>query len=212
MAATYEDGPKLFRNQAAVEARKRQLYEPHIQPLTVYVERLRARFVDRDIPFFDPWDGGVNAQCLFLLEAPGRNAVASGFISRNNDDETAKNFFELNREAGLTRKITATWNIVPWYIGAETKIRAAKKTDITEGLSHFGQVLELFPKLRAVVLLGKKAEQAEMFLSQRAPKLKIFRSLHPSPLAINRWPGDRDQLVEALVDVAEFLSEDRKDG
>jgi hypothetical protein len=55
----------------------------------------------------------LDAECLFLLEAPGGNAVE--FISRNNNDETAKNFFKLNTDANLPRMRTVSWNIVPWY-------------------------------------------------------------------------------------------------
>lgn len=81
------------------------------------------------IPDFDPWDGGVHAQVLFLLEAPGSKAVDSGFVSRNNPDETAKNFFELNRDAGIPRELTVIWNVVPWYIGDGARIRAAKSQE-----------------------------------------------------------------------------------
>ncbi|MGH7717468.1 MAG: hypothetical protein ACREON_01305 [Gemmatimonadaceae bacterium] len=58
------------------------------------------------VPDFDPWDGGTDAEVLYLLEAPGGKAVESGFISRNNPDETARNFFELNRAAGIPRQRT----------------------------------------------------------------------------------------------------------
>jgi hypothetical protein len=37
-------------------------------------------------------------------------------VSCNNDDESAKNFFELNKDVGLDRTCTASWNIVPWYL------------------------------------------------------------------------------------------------
>jgi hypothetical protein len=60
---------------------------------------------DHAIPYFDPLDGGVGASVLFLLEAPGPRAVASGFISRDNPDETAKNFHEFNAAAGLARRL-----------------------------------------------------------------------------------------------------------
>jgi hypothetical protein len=65
-----------------------------------------------------------------LLEAPGGRAVGSGFVSRNNPDETAKNFFLLNQEAGLPRSRTVTWNVVPWYVGSGEKIRAVTDADI----------------------------------------------------------------------------------
>jgi uracil-DNA glycosylase len=200
------DQPKLLRNRTAVEDRLAQLQEPHIRPLTAFVEALRSEVGCPRIPYFDPWDGGVNAECLFLLEAPGSNAVASGFISRNNNDETAKNFFILNREAGLPRERTVTWNIIPWYIGTETKIRAANNKDIADGAPHLLSLLELLPKLRAVVLLGRNAERAERHFSSMKPGVKIFYSPHPSPLYVNNAPGNRDRILKIFVEIAKFIN------
>jgi uracil-DNA glycosylase len=204
-----EDQPKLLRNRTAVEGRLAQLQEPHVKPLTEFVVALRSKVGCPSIPYFDPWDGGVNAECLFLLEAPGSNAVASGFISRNNNDETAKNFFILNREAGLPRERTIAWNIIPWYIGTETKIRAANNKDVADGIPHLLSLLKLLPKLRAVVLLGRKAEQAESYLSGMKPEVEIFSAPHPSPLFVNHAPGNRDQILKVLTDVAKFINGNR---
>jgi uracil-DNA glycosylase len=94
------DVTKLLRDPMARTARQAELYEPHIAPLTEFVEKLRAEVGSHgSIPYFDPWDSGIDAEILFLLEAPGARALFTGFISRNNPDETAKNFFELNRDA-----------------------------------------------------------------------------------------------------------------
>jgi hypothetical protein len=113
------DRPQLLGDLTARAARRAQLSEPHVAPLTAFVEALRAEVGPRaNISDFDPWDGGVEAEILYLLEAPGPRAVASGFISRNNPDETAKNFFQLNAEAKIPRKRTITWNVVPWYIAS----------------------------------------------------------------------------------------------
>jgi hypothetical protein len=115
----FEDKPKLLRNPTACVARLDELRDPHIAPLTAFVNALRAEMgSDYQIPYFDPWDGGIAAEILYLLEAPGAKAIASGFISRNNPDETAKNFSQLNQESGILRKRTITWNIIPWYIGS----------------------------------------------------------------------------------------------
>ena len=90
------DKPKLLGNAAALEQRLSQINEPHIVPVTAFIERLRERMGPQAaIPFIDPWDGGVEAEVLFLLEAPGPKARNSGFVSMNNPDETAKNFFEI---------------------------------------------------------------------------------------------------------------------
>lgn len=86
----------------------------HVAPLSAYVRALRKEMgPEYSIPDFDSMDGGVKADCLFLLEAPGPKAKVSGFVSRDNPDETAKNFYLLNQEAGIDRKRTVVWNIVP---------------------------------------------------------------------------------------------------
>jgi hypothetical protein len=67
------------------------LYEPHIEPLTLYAARLRESGFD--VPESDPLDGGVNAQVLFQFEKPGPMTASeggSGFVSRNNDDPSAE--------------------------------------------------------------------------------------------------------------------------
>src|SRR5258708_7194323 len=91
------DLPKLLGFPQICNDRQAQLHESHIAPLTEFVEALRAEVgVAAIVPDFDPWDGGIDAEILYLLEAPGPQAVASSFISRNNPDESAKNFFQLN--------------------------------------------------------------------------------------------------------------------
>ena len=155
------DRPKLLGDAAAVAARLKEIHAPHIAHLTAFVEALRVEAgPGAQVPYFDPWDGGVGATTLFLLEAPGSRAVRSGFVSRNNPDETAKNFYELCIEAGIDRKKTIIWNAVPWYIGDGKKIRAATSKDLVDGLEPLARLLVLLPKLRVVVLVGRKAQKA----------------------------------------------------
>ena len=200
------DRLKLLADPAARAARRTQLSEPHVAPLTAFVAKLRNEVPPEfAIPDFDPWDGGTNAELLYLLEAPGANAVRSGFISRDNPDETAKNFFELNRAAGIPRERTAIWNIVPWYIGSGVRIRAANRADIDAGIPSLTRVLSLLPKLRAGVLVGRKAERAASLVSKLRPELKVFRSPHPSPLFINNAPGNRERILNVLREAALHL-------
>ena len=198
------DRPKLLGDPAAVAARLNQLHEPHIAPLTRFVETLRREAgPSAAVPYFDPWDGGVAAEVLMLFEAPGPKAVKSGFISRNNPDETAKNFFELSMEAGLERKVTVLWNAVPWYIGSGTKIRAATTADLATGLKPLPQLLQLLPKVRTIVLVGKKAEKAS---SQLSPvKYKLFSCPHPSPMFVNNAPDNRGKILTVLKRVRETV-------
>lgn len=163
----------------------RDLAQQHMVSLTRFVERLRvAKGQDFEIPDFDPWDGGVNAEILFPLEAPGARAVKSGFVSRNNPDETAKNFHLLNAQAGIDRRRTITWNAVPWYIGSGSKIRPAARDDVIAASDSLIELLGLLPRLRAVVFVGKKALFAKRLVETRCPTLMTFSIPHPSPLYI----------------------------
>ncbi len=200
------DAPKLLGSPEACTARRRQLSELHVAPLSALVASLRKECgQDLAIPDFDPWDGGIRAQILYLLEAPGGRAVASGFVSRNNPDETAKNFFELNQAAGVPRKCTVIWNIVPWYVGTGERIRPVVRADIEAALPFFRQLLDLLPRLRAAVLVGRKAERAADVLAGMRPDIRVFRSPHPSPLFVNRAPGNRGRILRVLREVRRYV-------
>jgi uracil-DNA glycosylase len=204
--AEFKDVAKSLGNPTNRDARETELRATHIEPLTSFVDRLRGEMGSGyEIPYFDPWDGGINAEVLFLLEAPGPQAKGSGFISRNNPDETAKNFFEFSRL--ISRHRTIIWNIVPWYIGGPTKIRAANSQDIDEGIKSLDSLLNLLPKLKAIVLLGKKAQRAETRISKLRPNIRIFRSLHPSPLCVNRFDSNRATIQDAFEEVANYLTQ-----
>lgn len=192
--------PKLLGVDEAVAARMGELRAPHIAPLTAFVEELRAEAGSgAQVPYFDPWDGGIEATALFLLEAPGRKAVLSGFVSRDNPDETAKNFFELNVEAGIDRKKTVVWNAVPWYIGDGQKIRAATPKDLEAGLRPLPRLLALLPSVDTVVLVGRKAQKAARQFD--SGMYRIFTCPHPSPMFVNRSPGNRGKILDVLRQV-----------
>jgi uracil-DNA glycosylase len=183
------DMPKSLENTATRSTRLSLLSEAHIAPLTAFVAVIRREMgSEYQLPEFDPMDGGTQAECLFLLEAPGPKAIVTGFVSRNNPDETAKNFFELNQAVGLTRNRTVSWNVVPWYVGNGTQIRPVDAKDLTRSLPYISKLLNLLPRLRLVVLVGKKAARTEPLIAQLNPSLQILKTPHPSPSFVNRSP------------------------
>ncbi len=201
------DRPKSLKSTAEREARHGLVNEPHVASLNAFVRQLRHETgFGGQIPFFDPLDGGTAAEILYLLEAPGAQAVSSGFISRNNADESAKNFFELNDAAQIPRKATIIWNIVPWYIGSEKKIRAAQTADLAAGILHLQKLLQLLPALRAVVIMGQKPAFADKYIGTARPEVAIIRSPHPSPLYVNHRPGNRENILAVFRTVAATLS------
>jgi uracil-DNA glycosylase len=178
-----------------------------MRPLVAFVEQVRAeRGVGAEVPHFDPWDGGIDAQLLFVLEAPGPKTIASGFVSRNNPDESASNFFRANADARIPRQLTASWNVVPWALrDARGRAFAPREADLALGISYLEQLIALLPQLRAVVLVGKKAERAIPRLAITRPDLRCFTSPHPSPQFVNRLPENRTRLTDALQHAAKAI-------
>jgi uracil-DNA glycosylase len=200
------DQPKSLKYPVVRSRRLAMIEDDHIRPLTEFIRFIRREEkLEEEVPYFDPLDGGVEARCLCILEAPGARAVASGFISRNNPDESAKNSFLLYQEAGIPRRDTVLWNIVPWYIGSGTRICSATMSDIEAGYGYLRQLFELLPRLTTVVLVGKKAQKAEGRIRGIRRDLRIFRCPHPSPLFVNNKPGNRDLILDVLRDVSAHL-------
>jgi hypothetical protein len=139
------------------------------------------------------------------LEAPGPKAVLSGFVSRNNPDQTAKNFFELNALAEIPRTRTITWNVVPWYVGDSNRIPAANQTDLQAGIRELPALFSLLTRLCAVVLVGRKAQQARSAVRRLLPTVAIFECPHPSPQFVNTNPANRQRILNVLHKVADFV-------
>jgi len=133
-------------------------------------------------------DGGTEATMLFLFEKPGPMTATSGiragsgFISRDNDDQTAEATFNFMNQAGIPRKLTVAWNVVPWWNGT----RKITVSELREGVELVRDLIALLPRLRIVVLVGKKAARARPYLETK--NLALFASAHPSPLVRASWP------------------------
>ena len=151
------------------------------------------------MPWFDPTEAGIDAQILLLLEAPGRRAAlerGSGFVSCDNDDQTAANLWHLLRESGIDRRSElATWNVIPWYLGDGTKIRPTRTADLEEAREATLELLRLLGRVRVVVLLGRAASKAWAALGIKGSAIEAS---HPSPLNLNTNPHRRDEILSAL--------------
>jgi hypothetical protein len=171
------DCARSLRSPEAVALRKEMLHEPHMVPLADFVAKLRRTHPDREFPDFDPLDGGTNADFLFLFEKPGPMTSVSGFISRDNDDPTAEHTFNFMKKAKLPRNRTIIWNVIPGW-NRTRRITAAEHRAGVDSLVD--DLIPLLPKLRTIVLVGKKAERARQYLNKR--RFRIFTSAHPSPI------------------------------
>ncbi|YCI28389.1 uracil-DNA glycosylase [Erwinia sp. PK3-005] len=191
--------PKSLRYESNIRHRQSLLTVPHMQPLTAYVENLRKRLGNNVfIPDFDPLDGGINAEFIFLFEKPGpqtdfRNG-GSGFISRDNNDDTAKAIFCFMQNIGLDRKRTLLWNTIPAWNGS----RAFKSLHVRDGIRLLDELLPLLPNLKTIILIGKQAQKAGKDLKDRG--LKVSESDHPSPIVKARYRHRWEQIPAAWAE------------
>lgn len=186
--ASYPRRPRALASAAERSLRRCLMQLPHIRPLTEFVHELRATGRG-EVPYFDPLDGGVNANTLFLMEKPGPMTVprgmgkaqGSGFISRDNNDRTAPTVFEFMRRAGLQRRDTLLWNIVPFWNGT----RDIADAELVDGLERLHTLLARLARVQTIVLVGRNAAAA-------APSLRddyrLLESSHPGPQVRARWP------------------------
>jgi hypothetical protein len=201
-----QDAPRGHRDPAEVARKLSLLDAPHVAPLSAFVKRLQQLHGEAAVPWFDPTEAGVNAPILLLLEAPGPRSTTqrggSGFISPDNNDMTAQNMWTLLREAKIDRATdVVTWNVVPWYLGTDTKLRNASATDLAEARSALVDLLGLLPHLRVVVLIGKPARLGwERIAADLPTTLPTLHCPHASPTNINTRPEARPEILAALVE------------
>lgn len=171
--------PRSLKNEENRIIRKELLSSQHMQPLTQWVANLRKQLDDSFfVPDFDPLDGGINAEFLFLFEKPGpktdsRNG-GSGFISRDNNDPTAENIFKFMKNIGLNRNRTLIWNIMPIWNKTIKFISQERK----KGTRLLEEVMGLLPNIKALILVGNSAQSSEKWLKINN-EIHIIKSAHP---------------------------------
>lgn len=178
-----QDQRKLFMDKSQIDNRRQLLDLPHIAPLKRYAENLRKSDLG-EIPDFDPLDGGINAKALFLMEKPGPKAFVSGFISRDNNDETAAATFDFMLKANIPRDLSVLWNVIPGW----DRKREFSSDDLRKGAVHLNGLIALLPKLRVIFCVGKTAQKA--FAKSDSTFNPVLTSIHPSPINRARRPKE----------------------
>lgn len=169
---------------AAIAARRLRLDEPHVRELTEWVESVRARLDSchaDTVCDVDPFGGGSGARVLYLAQDPSSTASATGFISPDNNDATARATTEACREAGIADHERIHWNVYPWWLDAPCDEIVPNADDLAGRM--LAEFLDLVPEVVSVVLIGGKAEKSWKRLAARTrirPNLRIWDAPHPS--------------------------------
>ena len=155
-----------------------------------------------EVPEFDPKNGNEKAKFLFLLEAPGPKALKTGLISFDNPDPTAKNFCKQLEEAKISKKDVAVWNVIPWYLGNESKsaIRSANSSDLREALKYLKLVISAMEQLKCIILVGGTARRAHVALSS-ITTARIFSCHHFSAKVMNTNPAAEQENIEVFKNI-----------
>lgn len=198
------DAPRGLSDAANLAERYAMLETvPSVQPLRAWSAGLVARRgPETFVPHFDPAEAGVDARVLIVAEAPGPMTAThgerpgSGFVSVDNDDQSAANLWNLRTEVGLHDGILL-WNIVPWYLGP-----ASVKPTVRElalGAYELRGLMDRLPNLLVVLYAGLLAQYGwhHHLREYRTDELTVLRAWHFSPQA-QRQPGKRDELLVAL--------------
>jgi uracil-DNA glycosylase len=203
--------PRAHRKANLVKSKEGRLHDPHVAGLNAMVRDInRHRADDGAAPWFDPADGGTEADVLLLLECPGPRASAhkgSGFVSADNDDQTAANIFMLLHEAGLDRSRIVIWNVVPWYLPSADgrKTKNAKPADLVEAEPWLDKLVNLLPRLRLVVPMGAPALSGWMKYLTGSPQRLLLPTLavpHPSPQRLNTDAAAHPRILNVFTRAA----------
>jgi hypothetical protein len=197
-----DDAPYALKYEDARQRQRAMLSQPHVKPLFEYLNAVRtARGNGVFIPEFDPLDGGIHAKALFLFASPSAGPEESGFISRENPDPSALNVRALFENAGISRKDTMLWNVVPWAMDREVS-----KGDVADALPYHSPLLKRMDQLnlKVVVLLGLNAQKALPEL-KTLTKAEIKTTWMPSPRVFNTSPQKREEVQELFNEVARLL-------
>jgi hypothetical protein len=162
------------------------------------------------VPWFDPDDAGINARILLLFEAPGRRATGeagprpdacgSGFISLDNNDENAAATWRIFRDLNIDRsRDVLLWNIVPWYLGSDRRIRKPSDQELDEARPALVRLLGMLPELRVIVLFGDSALRGWRRAQIPFP---ILWAPHTSPQSLNRHP-ENESLIRSALRIAQ---------
>lgn len=209
----YDRGELLSREHSAdvLSARQAHTYAGSIGRLNRWLDTVRAR-TGESVPYFDPASASDGARVLILLQDPSQEADAgSGFISRHNNDPTARNIYLASDEAGLPHDVTLHWNVVPWWVANPDRQLARRRRTLRDEAIRARPYLaemvqQLTVELAVIVLAGKESQAGWDALTEGGGipgthAAQVLRCPHPSPLVYPKPHREGGTNGDAIIKV-----------
>jgi hypothetical protein len=149
--------PRRMREPAYPADQWARRYESDVAPINRLVDELGTHTDAGAPPYVAPMYRGVDAPAVAILRDPGPKAGGargSGFLSVENDDQTAERQCAFLAEAGIDPADVVPWNVYPWYINA-----TPTRTQLVAGVEPLRRLIELMPDLRVVLLAPPRVRQ-----------------------------------------------------
>ena len=209
--------PRRMADPAYREQIWENRYADHIRPLNEWVDRQITP--KRWMPYVSPIHS-TKAHVLSVVRDPGPAThweghfgdtdTRRGFLSLENDDETAAESLRLVTEVGgLDTADVCPWNAHPFYV---THDKALTANEIGEGSKYLKLLLrEVLTDVIVIVLQGTEAKKAWASVASRDRRFtegyKVLQTWNPAAKALLR---DRDDKIahreETWRQVGEYLA------
>jgi hypothetical protein len=158
---------RRMRDKAFRDDQMERRYTGSVASINRFADKLGAKDEAGHPPYIPPMYRGVDALALSISRDPGPRAGgskrSSGFLSVENDDQTAERMGQFLAEAGIDYRDVIPWNAYPWYINADPS-----REQLQAGVEPLRRVMVLMPRLRVVLVHGGSADQG----------WKLFRREH----------------------------------
>ena len=181
MAKRMKTDPSFLAEQLA------GVYDPQVERINRFVDGLTASVPGSFVPYIAPHYNAEEALILVVSSNPGP-ATRAGFLSIENNDESAKLMSEIWDSVSLTDQQALPWNAYPWYIH-DIHGGAVPPSTLAGGMRALMAVLTMHPRLRAIIAHGNDAHE-QLRRSEATPGfqdlisargIRIWNVRHTSP-------------------------------
>ncbi|RNE64208.1 uracil-DNA glycosylase [Cryobacterium tepidiphilum] len=184
------------------------IYAPQVKAINELCDQLMKELTRFKVPYVAPHYNAETARILALSSNPGPQAggeKGSGFLSIENNDGSAERMGDIWNSVGLSDADVLPWNAYPWHVH-ESHPNGLTTELIDAGLEPLKRVLELYPRISAVIAHGGDAHRSmrrfvrkndfASFVHERG--IRVWETRHTSNRAYILSTHDKAAALDAV--------------